>query len=105
MHLPQPDRRPNGRRDCSWMTRFLLGDQIAPGDQIGDQILDGVAPFGQLSGPLKNAKASFDNLIAPGDQIDNLILVMVEFWSPIWSPGPSGRPLGRRSIRSPIWSW
>ena len=98
-------RRPDGRPDRSWMTRLFMGDQITPGDQIGDQILYGVAPFGQLSVPLKNSKASFDNLIAPGDQIDNLILVTVEFWSAIWSPGPSGRPLGRLSIRSSIWLW
>ena len=31
-------RRPDGRPDGSWVTRCLLGDQIAPGDSNGDQI-------------------------------------------------------------------
>ena len=44
-------RQPNGRPDGSQATRLLMGDQIAPGDQIGDQIpliLNGVASFGQI---------------------------------------------------------
>ena len=43
-------RRPDGQPDGSWATRWFLGDQIAPGDQNGDQNLIGVAPFGQISG-------------------------------------------------------
>ena len=43
-------------------------------------------------------QASFDDQIAPGDQIgrpDFHILVTSKIWSPIWSPG---------AIWSPIWS-
>ena len=43
-------RRPDGRPDGSWATRWHLGDQINPGDQNGDQILIGVVPFEQISG-------------------------------------------------------
>ena len=39
-------RRPDGRPDGPWATRWHLGDQIDPGDQIGDQILIGVVPSG-----------------------------------------------------------
>ena len=44
-------------------------------------------------------QASFDDQIAPGDQIgrpDFHILVMSKIWSPIWSPGAIWSP-----IRSP----
>ena len=43
-------RRPNGRPDRSWMTRLLLGDQIAPGDQIGDQIRMELCLLGNYQG-------------------------------------------------------
>ena len=51
-------RRPDGRPDASWVTRWLLGDQMAPGDQNGDLICIELLPFGQISGPLKKC-ASF----------------------------------------------
>ena len=47
-------RRPDGRPDRSWMTRLLMGDQITPGDQIGDQISTVIVPFGQISDGVKN---------------------------------------------------
>ena len=40
-------RRPDGRPDGSWATRWLLGDQMAPGDQIGDQITTKVCLLGK----------------------------------------------------------
>ena len=53
-------RQPNGRPDGAWATRWLLGDQIASDDQMGDQILNADVPFGQISrGEKIGTEASF----------------------------------------------
>ena len=108
----------------------LMGDQIAPGDQIGDQITavtrsllgdqidDQISLsridsewscclLGKYQGLLNKCElkqALLDDQIAPGDQI-------FTFWSRRKSGRPSGRrersgrPSGRRSIWLSIWSW
>ena len=47
-------RRPNGRPDGSMATRLLKGDQIAPGDQIGDQIEMELCLLGTYEWCIKN---------------------------------------------------
>ena len=108
-------RRPNRWPDRSWTTRPLLGDQIASGDQIGDQICDQIADscaFWANIRPFLKIKTHYSSYLTTKsfgrDLIDNLIFT---FWSR-WKSGHqsgqlerSGHPLGRLSIRSPIWSW
>ena len=46
-------RQPDGRPDGSWATRSLQVTWSLLGDQIADQIINELLPFGQISEPLK----------------------------------------------------
>ena len=101
MHLPQPDWRPDAPATW-WATRCsgdLMGDQMAPGwpDCCWSCCLLG--KYQGLLNKCEQKQASFDDQIAPGDQIgrpDFHILVTSKIWSPIRSPGAIWSP-----IRSP----
>jgi len=96
MHLPRPDAPATW-----WATRCsgdLMGDQMAPGwpDCCWSCCLLGI--YQGLLNKCEWKQASFDDQIAPGDQIgrpDFHILVLSKIWSPNWSPG---------AIWLPIWS-
>ena len=73
-----------------------MGDQMAPGRPDSERSCCLLAKYQGLLNKCEQKQASFDDQIAPGDQIgqpDFHILVTLKIWSSIWSPG---------AIRSPI---
>ena len=75
-----------------------MGDQMAPGRPDSERSCCLLAKYQGLLNKCEQKQASFDDQIAPGDQIgqpDFHILVTLKIWSSIWSPG---------AIWSSIWS-
>ena len=76
-----------------------MGDQMAPGRPDSERSCCLLAKYQGLLNKCEQKQASFDDQIAPGDQIgrpDFHILVTSKIWSSIWSPGAIWSP-----IRSP----
>ena len=97
MHLPRPDWRPDALATW-WATRCsgdLVGDQMAPGRPDCCWSCCLLGKYQGLLNKCEQKQASFDDQIAPGDQIgrpDFHILVTSKIWSPIWSPGSIWSP-------------
>ena len=66
-----------------------MGDQMAPGWPDSERSCCLFAKYQGLLNKCEQKQASFDDQIAPGDQIgrpDFHILVTSKIWSSIWSP-------------------
>ena len=95
-----------------------MDNQMAPGDQIGDQISI-VTKLWKLGCQLGRNQNVWSPVIkftsvcifytplifAQKAQLSSDLVTNLVTWIDLVAREPSGRPLGRLSIRSPIWSW